>query len=45
MLSSPSKRKLLDAIDIVLDSLVNALHGIGELIKELKQALENLLEG
>lgn len=35
--------KLLDAIDTVLDSLVGALHGAGEIIKELKLALENWL--
>jgi hypothetical protein len=36
--------KLLDAIDVILDSLVGALHGIGELIKEFKEALRNWLE-
>ena len=36
--------KLLDAIDTVLDSLVVALHGIGEIIKEFKQALQNWLD-
>jgi hypothetical protein len=35
--------RLLNAIDVVLDSLVGALHGAGEVIKELKQALENWL--
>lgn len=31
--------KLLDAIDIVLDSLVGALMGVGEALKEFKDAL------
>jgi hypothetical protein len=35
--------KLLDAIDVILDSLAGALHGVGDVIKELKQALENWL--
>jgi hypothetical protein len=36
--------KLLDALDVILDSLVGALRGIGELIKEFKEALQNWLE-
>ena len=37
-------RKLLDAIDVVLDSLVSALHGIGEVLQEFKKALKTWLE-
>lgn len=32
-------KKLLEAIDIVLDSIVGALAGVGEALKEFKQAL------
>ena len=37
-------RKLLGAIDVVLDSLVSALAGIGSPLKEFKEALEKWLE-
>jgi len=36
-------RRLLGAIDVVLDSLVGALQGVGEVVKEFKQALEQRL--
>lgn len=36
--------KLLDAIDVILESLMSALQGAGEIIKELKQTLETWLE-
>ncbi|MEA2394539.1 MAG: hypothetical protein QOJ82_2430 [Solirubrobacteraceae bacterium] len=37
-------RRLLDAIDVVLDSLVGALHGIGEVLREFKGALRARIE-
>jgi hypothetical protein len=37
-------RKLLSAIDTLLDSIIDALGPTGAAAKELKQALENLLE-
>ncbi|MEA2255788.1 MAG: hypothetical protein QOG35_1833 [Solirubrobacteraceae bacterium] len=37
-------RRLLDAIDVVLDSLVGALHGIGEVLREFKEALRARIE-